>query len=645
MNWQPALTTAILDGKAADRFKSFLHAQIKSFQAPVNPVAWTAEARRLRKRALQEVFLKGFPRAVVQSAPRVVWGEVIRPCSEYAIRKLRYECYPNYWIPALLYVPARLRGRVPVVLNPNGHHSGGKAAVYKQIRCANLARRGVLALSTEFIGMGELQADRQHNGLAMLNLTGLAGVGLFYLALQKGLDVLLQHPHADSSRVGVTGLSGGGWQTIVISALDERVTLSVPVAGYTAVKARIDCPADMGDLEQVPVDLTTVIDYQDMTAMLAPRPALLILNQNDDCCFQTARTRPLVYDAVQPTYRAFKAEADFQFHNNTVPGTHNYESDNRSRFYRFLMEQWGLPGPARDIHHARDVLPESRLNVGLPLDQESLQSLAIRRARALARRRRMPATNAEREALRQKIRDIIRLPAWSAAPAGARAGFARRGGILQAGPWEIPVSVAPGPKGSGAELIVADIGRQALPADEQGFRNRFTLGGARSTHRFIADITGMGENAGGWQLGMILEGAGHRLLGHQVAQVLATARAAGQATGAARIRLVAEGSRTCLVALLATALEPARFESLTCYRNLSSLALLLETYERYETLPELFCFGLLAVADVPELVSLLEDTPYRQPSRAVPPLNRTSPDRHPSKPRGLSRQAPCSPRR
>ena len=46
-----------------------------------------------------------------------------------------------------------------------------------------------------------------------MNLTGLSGAGMMYLALKKGLDVLLSHSHADSRRVAVTGLSGGGWQT------------------------------------------------------------------------------------------------------------------------------------------------------------------------------------------------------------------------------------------------------------------------------------------------------------------------------------------------------------------------------------------------------------------------------------------------
>ena len=61
--------------------------------------------------------------------------------------------------------------RVPVVLNVNGHDAKGKAADYKQIRCINQARRGMLALNLEWFGMGQLQGDGFRHGLGGLHLT------------------------------------------------------------------------------------------------------------------------------------------------------------------------------------------------------------------------------------------------------------------------------------------------------------------------------------------------------------------------------------------------------------------------------------------------------------------------------------------
>ena len=59
------------------------------------------------------------------------------------------------WIPVLLYEPTCQKGKMPVVLNPNGHHAGGKAMDYKQARCINLAKRGMIALNIEFDGQDD----------------------------------------------------------------------------------------------------------------------------------------------------------------------------------------------------------------------------------------------------------------------------------------------------------------------------------------------------------------------------------------------------------------------------------------------------------------------------------------------------------
>ena len=112
----------------------------------------------------------------------------------------------------------------------------GKSVAYKQVRCINQAKRGMLALNVEWLGMGQLSGPGfHHNRMNQLDLCGTSGVAPFYLSLKRGLDLLLSLPHADPSRVAVTGFSGGGWQTIFIGALDPRVTLANPVAGYSSL--------------------------------------------------------------------------------------------------------------------------------------------------------------------------------------------------------------------------------------------------------------------------------------------------------------------------------------------------------------------------------------------------------------------------
>ena len=94
--------------------------------------------------------------------------------------------------------------------------------------------------------------------------------------------MLLSLKNADPERVVVSGLSGGGWQTIFISALDTRVTLANPVAGYSSFLTRVRRLKDLGDSEQTPCDMATVADYTHLTALLAPRPTLLTYCAKDN---------------------------------------------------------------------------------------------------------------------------------------------------------------------------------------------------------------------------------------------------------------------------------------------------------------------------------------------------------------------------
>ena len=151
---------------------------------------------------------------------------------------------------------------------------------YNQKRCINYALRGIMALNLEWLNMGELRnLENDHAFAAYLNLVGANGVGLFYLEMRRGLDFLAQNPNVDRSRLGSTGLSGGGWQTIVLSSLDERVAASVPVAGFAALPSSIEHPEYIGDdMEQNSPDLRAGRDYATLTAMRAPRAILQIDN-------------------------------------------------------------------------------------------------------------------------------------------------------------------------------------------------------------------------------------------------------------------------------------------------------------------------------------------------------------------------------
>src|SRR5262245_31201712 len=298
----------------------------------VSPEAWRKYADKLRVEVREKVMLRGEAAKWAKMPVKPEYAETIT-AEGCTVQKLRYEVVPGMWIPALLYTPKDRADKMPVMLAVNGHDRVGKAVDYKQIRCLNLARRGMIVLNLEWFGMGQLnQPGNNHGALNQIDLCGSSGLAPFYLSMSKGLDILLSRPGADPARVAVSGLSGGGWQTITISSLDTRVTLANPVAGYSGFKVKIrDHLMDLGDSEQTPCDLGTLADYTHLTCFRAPHPTLLTYNAKDRCCFTAGHALPPLLEAAGPVFKLLGKPENLRSHINHDPGDHNYGKDNRQQ--------------------------------------------------------------------------------------------------------------------------------------------------------------------------------------------------------------------------------------------------------------------------------------------------------------------------
>jgi dienelactone hydrolase len=346
-----ALSQPILSSDVVQfQIRKYLSSRVTAPVLPATAGEWATEAKRLRSHLLNDVVFHGWPADVVSAPLKFEDLGFIETGKDYRMRRIRYEIIPGFWTTAISYEPASFSGKIPAVLNLHGHGNPGKAFEFKQKRCINQALRGMIALSPEWLGFGELSQETNHHDYgAHLELAGLNAAGLFYLAMRKGLDYLYQHPNVDRSRIAVTGLSGGGWQTIALSALDERVALSIPVAGYEPLDVNIVHPNDTAEPEQEPSDFMDGQDYTHLTAMLAPRPALLIFNAEDNCCYRAPMVKEGLYDRIKPFYALYGKSDSFAWHENLDPGTHNYQLDNREQSYRFLMKHFHLSGPDHEI--------------------------------------------------------------------------------------------------------------------------------------------------------------------------------------------------------------------------------------------------------------------------------------------------------
>jgi dienelactone hydrolase len=582
---------------------------------------WEAEAARLRADMLAKVVFSGEAARWRDTPARVEWLDTIPGGPGYRIKKLRYEALPNLWIPALLYEPEKLpeRGKVPVILNVNGHAGApGKAVPYKQIRCINLAKRGMLALNVEWIGMGQLGTEGfYHYRMNQLDLCGTSGVAVHYLYMKRGLDVLLAHAHADPARVAVTGLSGGGWQTIFISGLDTRVTLANPVAGYSSFRTRAMHLSDLGDSEQTPNDMATVADYTHLTAMRAPNPTLLTKNSKDDCCFASGHALAPLMDAARPIYKLYGREDALRSHINDNPGTHNYEVDNRQAFYR-MVGDFFYPGSKdfdpKEIPSDKEVKPKDQLDVPLPAKMEDFHTLAMALSRSLPRGADLPkekgAVEAWQNAGRARLRQIVRAKDYTVHPipfetheqAGVKATLWK---LQMSGAWTVPAVELAGKQAAKTAILLADAGR----AGAAEHAARLLAAG----YRVIAlDPFYFGESKiaqRDFLFALLVAAVGDRPLGLQASQVAAAARWSVAEHKAGPVRLVAVGPRSGTFALVAAALEPRAIGSVELKEPMTSLKQVLEKNGTVEQTPELFCFGLLEAFDFKQIAGLVAPRP------------------------------------
>ncbi len=106
---------------------------------------------------------------------------------------------------------------------------------------------------------------------------------------------------SEYEKIGMIGLSGGGWATMLYAAIDERITNSYPVsAGYPIFLRSILKKSKWGDYEQVTPDLYEIANYFEMYILGSSgknRSQLLIFNEFDSCC-NSGRWSELYEDVV-----------------------------------------------------------------------------------------------------------------------------------------------------------------------------------------------------------------------------------------------------------------------------------------------------------------------------------------------------------
>jgi dienelactone hydrolase len=604
----------------SEELRHFMLNRVPPLPTLSSPEEWQKEAARLREHELSVIY-HGWPREWVEATPQFERvAEITRP--GYRIVKLRYEIVPGFSSTALLYEPEHMTGKMPAILNVNGHGAGGKAVEHKQKRCINQARRGILALSLEWIGMGELSSpENEHNQIGLLDLAGANGVGLFYLGMRRGLDYLYDDPRVDRTRIGVTGLSGGGWQTMLLSTLDTRVGPAVPVAGFSSLTTAIEHPDYAGDAEQNGPDMRSVADYAQLMALRAPRPTLLIYNAMDDCCFRAGVVKQGVYTDIQSFFALMGSPGNLQWYENENPGTHNYQIDSREQSYRFFDRAFHLQvSDKEDADTDTEVQTAADLAVGIPANNLTIVGLARQLGQAIHHEPPAHADAAWVEKQRQQLREVVRFApvtvthAWPVTETHER-GLESRGyqfefsdGLSAPG---VLLQSAARPQNGGTTLLISDSGRASMLAEAANDVSRGQRVLVFDPLLFGENIPGTGDDPS--SLAQMLNTVGARPLGLAAAQVAAIAHwlqadsVDGSSTPGARsvnpnralapLRVVTNGPRGETVAIVSAAIVPELYSSLEARHAVASLGDLFTHPLDYREAQDMMCLDLYRYFD------------------------------------------------
>lgn len=258
------------------------------------------------------------------------------------VENLHFQSRPGLYVTANLYLPAQPPAeKLPAILYVCGHGAEKKDGisygnkVHYQHHGAWFAQNGYACLMVDSLQLGEIEAlhhGTYREGMWWWNARGYTPAGVEAWNCVRALDYLESRPEIDAARLGVTGRSGGGAYSWWITALDDRIKASVPVAGITNLHNHVVDGCVEGHCDCMFVVNTYRWDYARVAALAAPRP-LLIANSDKDSIFPLDGVVD-VYSDARDLYKALGAEDRIGLH--ITEGPHSDTQPLRSGAFHWL---------------------------------------------------------------------------------------------------------------------------------------------------------------------------------------------------------------------------------------------------------------------------------------------------------------------
>lgn len=286
-------------------FLEFVRQQAAELRAADRPPATLAEweQRRVALRRQLRAAWGDFPVSPCPLEPRVL-GTLQR--DGYRVEKVVFQTQTGIWMTANAYVPD-VSGRAPAVLVVHGHWRGAKQDPVVQARCLGLVKLGFFVLAVDAFGAGERAVGKalgEYHGemvAATLFPAGLTLCGLQVYENQRAVDYLFTRPEVDGARIGITGASGGGNQTMYAGAWDERFRAVVPVCSVGNYQAYLGAACCMCEVVPGALQFT---EEGNLLGLTAPRGLMVVNATRDAVQFSVAEARKSVAWA-QPIFALY----------------------------------------------------------------------------------------------------------------------------------------------------------------------------------------------------------------------------------------------------------------------------------------------------------------------------------------------------
>jgi dienelactone hydrolase len=432
----------------------------------------------------------------------------------YRVENIIYQSQPGFYVTSSLFIPDDIETPAPAVLYCSGHIPSAYRSDLHQRFILNMVKKGFIVFAFDPVGQGERQEYyNPMTGKSIFNtpmkqhtypgaqafITGSSIARYMIWDGIRAVDYLLSRKEVDPKRIGITGGSGGGMQTAIIGALDDRIYAAAPERWITSFTRLLETIGPQDADQDLPNEIGSGLDQADFLEIRAPKPTLMVTVSRD---FFSPQGSIETAKEVRRIYKAYGKPENFAMVKND--GTHHSNEKNREARYAFFQKFLDNPGSSKEVKV--EPLSSQELQVTCTgqlatssLKTETVFSLNSKKAEKEAKKLRTSAKKNINRYLSRAVQAAKKLSGYrqpdSIGQPVLTGSFDKNGYVIykyfikEAGKYPIPYLLLAPDKPNGKAVIYLDSYSKAVKIDQEKWL-------ARKGYTVLSpDLLGVGETA------------------------------------------------------------------------------------------------------------------------------------------------------